>query len=55
MVDLTGENENANYGEDYMYFLAKVQGKHLVDPFQEDLNIGFDSDSSSNNPYEKDS
>ena len=38
-----------------MYFLAKVHGKHLVDPFQEDLNIGFECDSGSDNAYDKDS
>lgn len=38
-----------------MYFLAKVHGKHLIDPFQDDQNIDFGSDSGSDNPYEKDS
>ena len=55
VVDLTGEDQDSNEGDNYMYFLAKVHGKHLIDPFQEDLNIGFGSDSGSDNPYEKDS
>jgi len=55
VVDLEGDEDNAQEGDDFMYFLAKVKGKHLVDPFLNDQNIQFDSDSSSNNPYEKDS
>ena len=38
-----------------MYFLAKVRGKHLVDPFNQDDDILYASDSDSNNPYDKDS
>ena len=44
-----------NNTNDYMYFLAKVQGKHLVDPFNCDENVLYVSDSDSDNPYEKDS
>lgn len=57
IVDLESDNESLSDkdNEDYMYFLAKIRGKHLVDPFSnnDDLLIGSDSDS--NNPYEKDS
>lgn len=38
-----------------MYFLAKIRGKHLVDPFSNNDDLLLGSDSDSNNPYEKDS
>lgn len=58
VVDLECDQEENMLGSntnDYMYFLAKVQGKHLVDPFNCDENVLYVSDSDSDNPYEKDS
>lgn len=39
-----------------MYFLAKIHGKNLIDPFMNDPdNLELYSDSSSDNVYDKDS
>ena len=50
MIDLT-DNQDAD--GDYMYFLAQMQGKYMVDPFQEvtivDTNSDVDRDSQDSN------